>query len=113
MPKGGLPLTPTLRVDMGWQSGDRLTCLACHDAHGSQNRWTLRESVKGKTGVTTVDALLVTPVGSGADFRFFCSSCHLLSAATHPGPAAGGADLSAFPIDCTSGGCHTHDGSGL
>ncbi len=34
--------------------------------------------------------VLVVPVGAtGADFRFFCASCHDLTAANHPGPGRG------------------------
>jgi predicted CXXCH cytochrome family protein len=109
----GVSVSPVLRLDMGWKSGDVLTCLDCHDAHGSVNRWTLKTSVQSRTGTGTVDGLLAVPVGSGADLRFFCSGCHDLTAASHPGADAGGADLSLFPIDCTAAGCHTHRGTGL
>jgi hypothetical protein len=91
-----------------------LVCAVCHDPHGSPNRYTLLDTVRAKTGTATAEGLLVVPVGAtGADFRFFCSSCHDLTAATHPGPSDGGADLNQFPIDCTASGCHTHVGNGL
>ena len=103
-----------LRPGMGFSAGDTLVCGDCHDPHGSPNRFTLLDTVRAKTGTMTADALLVVPVGGGGvDLRFFCSSCHDLSASTHPGPAQGGADLSVYPLDCTASGCHRHVGNGL
>jgi len=107
-------VSPQLRADMGYAKGDVLTCRGCHDAHGSTNRFGLRESVSAKNGAQTVDGLLVVPLpGGGADLRFFCASCHEVGPTTHPDAAAGGADLSVWPLDCTSSGCHTHAGTGL
>ncbi len=108
----GASVSPNLRTDMGYSAGDTLVCGSCHDSHGSPNRYTLLDEVRGKAGTPTVSAVLVVPVGAaGADFRFFCASCHDLTAANHPGPGLGGADLTVFPLDCTS--CHAHAGNGL
>jgi hypothetical protein len=99
---------------MGYSAGDALTCASCHDSHGSVNRFTLLESVRSKSGTSSVDSLLVFPMPSGgADLRFFCASCHELSPTSHPGPGAGGADLTLWPLDCTASGCHNHAGNGL
>lgn len=111
---GGLVRAPTtLRADMGYLPGDPVACQKCHEPHGSANRWNLRESVTSKSGTLTVSGLLVYPVGSGADVRFFCNACHDVTPASHPTTAAGGADISVFPMDCISSGCHRHGVSGL
>ena len=111
---GGTSTNPRLLPTMGYAAGDSLTCEACHDPHGSPNRFMLLDTVRAKSGTMTADALLVVPVaGGGADLRFFCSSCHDVSASTHPGPAQGGADLSVYPLDCTASACHRHVGNGL
>ncbi len=111
---GGAASNPNLRPEMGYSKGDTMTCNACHDPHGSPNRFTLLDTVHSKTGTTTADGLLVVPLsGGGADLRFFCSSCHDVSALTHPAAGAGGADLNTFPLDCTAFGCHRHVGNGL
>ena len=92
----------------------RWTCTSCHDSHGSTNGAALRESISAKTGTPTVDALMTVPVPGGADLRFFCGACHIVGGvATHPGPLAGGADLSIYPQNCMASGCHTHVGTGL
>ncbi len=110
----GASVSPNLRVDMGWAKGDVLRCDTCHDSHGSLNRFALRDSVSAKTSTLTADALQVVALaGGGADFRFFCSACHVVGPATHPGPLDGGADLSLWPINCIQSGCHTHMGTGL
>ncbi len=109
----GASVSPSLRADMAYEAGDSLGCAACHDPHGSQNRYALRDSVSSQGDTMSVDAILVVPAGTGYDFRFLCAACHELTAASHPGPGLGGADLSSFPIDCTASGCHTHAGSGL
>ncbi len=102
-----------LRPDMGWAPGDPLSCETCHDPHGSLNRWGLAESVAASGTPIVVEGLAVVPVGSGADVRFFCGSCHIVGPSTHPGVMEGGADLTVWPIDCTAGGCHAHAGTGL
>lgn len=103
---GGTAAGAHLRPGMGYAAGDKLSCSTCHDPHGSTNRWTLRHSVPSKDGTTAANGLLVRslPAG-GADFRLFCAGCHSLAA--HPtGP--GGADLTVWPLDCTT--CHSHAG---
>jgi predicted CXXCH cytochrome family protein len=96
---------PHLRLEMGYAKGDALSCVTCHDPHGSTNRWTLLESVPSKEGTRHAGALLVRPVeGGGADLRLFCSGCHVLT--SHPTATEGGADLTLWPIDCTR--CHSH-----
>lgn len=101
-----------LRADMGYSAEDKLTCDSCHDPHGSPNRSTLAASVSSEDGTRVVSGLLVYPMaGGGADVRFFCASCHDVGPANHPDPGSGGADLSVWPLDCTS--CHAHSGSGL
>jgi len=110
----GSSVDPNLRVDMGWAKGDTLRCDSCHDSHGSLNRFVLGDSVSAKATSVTAGPLQVVPLaGGGADFRFFCSGCHVVGPATHAGPLEGGADLSAWPIDCTQSDCHTHTGTGL
>jgi predicted CXXCH cytochrome family protein len=110
---GGSGSPRHLRSGMGFAQGDSLSCESCHDSHGSQNRWALAESVGALGTSAKADGLAVVRVGSGADLRFFCGSCHEVGPSTHPGPSEGGADLRQWPIDCTAGGCHTHAGSGL
>ena len=108
----GASVNPNLRTDMGWVKGATLRCDSCHDSHGSLNRFVLRDSVSAKSTSLTAEPLQVVPLaGGGADLRFFCSGCHVVGPATHP--LDGGADLSAWPIDCTLSGCHTHMGTGL
>ncbi len=102
-----------LRPDMNYAPGDPLSCEVCHDPHGSSNRWGLAESVAASGTPVVVDGLTVVPVGSGADLRFFCGSCHIVGPTTHPDATEGGADLTVWPIDCTAGGCHAHAGTGL
>jgi predicted CXXCH cytochrome family protein len=103
---GGRSTTdPHLRPEMGYAKGDALSCVTCHDPHGSTNRWTLLESVPSKEGTRHANALLVRPVlASGADLRLFCSGCHVL--ASHPTVTQHGADLTLWPVDCTP--CHFH-----
>jgi predicted CXXCH cytochrome family protein len=102
-----------LRPDMAWAAGDPMTCGNCHEPHGSHNRYHLLETVRSKGATMSVSGLVVIPVGTGADMRFFCAACHIVGPTTHPGPGLGGADLTVFPIDCTAGGCHSHAGSRL
>jgi photosystem II stability/assembly factor-like uncharacterized protein len=103
------PGEPRLRPGAGAQAGAVLPCVECHDAHGSTNRWSLRESIAPDAATGAHTGLLVEPLdGGGADLRLFCAGCHLLD--LHPSVASGGADLTRWPIDCT--GCHRH-GSGL
>jgi len=110
----GTSVNPNLRIDMGWAKDDLLRCESCHDSHGSLNRFALRDSVAAKTSTLTADALQVVPLpGGGADLRFFCSACHVVGPATHPGPLDGGADLTLWPVNCIQSGCHTHAGTGL
>ena len=110
-----------LRPDMGYTTATATTldCNTCHDPHGTSNAFALKESVVSRNGNTTVSGLSVVEIpGSGGtpagyDMRFFCSSCHILTAASHASLVpTSEADLARFPIDCT--GCHKHvldDGS--
>lgn len=108
----GTPAAVHLRPEMGYSAEDTMTCAACHDSHGSPNRFMLLDTVRSKSGTDSVSGLLVAPLpNGGADMRFFCSSCHELTPETHPGAASGGADLSVWPLDCTA--CHKHVGNGL
>jgi predicted CXXCH cytochrome family protein len=108
-----------LRADMGYTTGTTLDCDACHDPHGASNAFALKESVVSQSGDATVSGLSVveaTGAGGGLagyDMRFFCSSCHVLTAASHASLVpTSEVDLARFPIDCTR--CHKHmldDGS--
>ena len=66
-----------------------LSCLDCHEPHGSENRSLLRTTVNGKSGI------MITVTG---EWYEFCTACH--SADTHKLSGA-----------CNTNGCHTH-GSG-
>jgi hypothetical protein len=71
-----------------------LSCLDCHEPHGSENEWLLRTSVNGK------DNISVPGPGRWMDF---CTACHT--------------DITVHysPWDTTtncyqpSGSCHRHD----
>ena len=66
-----------------------LSCLDCHEPHGSENRSMLRTTVNGKSGI------YITVTG---EWYEFCTACH--SSDTHKLSGA-----------CNTNGCHTH-GSG-
>ncbi len=112
---GGAIATPSyLRSDSGYVQGDVISCEICHDPHGSPNRWALTDTIVSKEGAVTARGLLVYPLPSGgADLRFFCSGCHDVGPSTHPGASSGGADLSVWPLDCSTAACHAHIGTGL
>lgn len=63
-----------------------LSCLDCHEPHGSENRSMLRTTVNGKTGIQ----IAVT-----GEWYAFCTGCH--ASDTHKTSGA-----------CNTNGCHTH-----
>ena len=72
-----------------------LSCLDCHEPHGSENEWLLRTTVNGK------DNIEITESGRWLDF---CTACHVLDGCRcwHDGNGGDGA----APICST---CHYHD----
>jgi predicted CXXCH cytochrome family protein len=123
---------PGLHADSGYGYNDALSCMTCHEPHGTVNNYNLREDVLMSDGtsprhgrmlvriVTDIDG---TPdPGKVFDTRFFCSSCHdfdIHDATSYPrrhdgtSHGAGGANknLRVFPTTCTAKSCHAHDSS--
>lgn len=101
-----------LRPEMGYTTGITLQCSACHDGHGTVNTYALKQDVRSLDGTKVRSGLLVARVpGGGADFRFFCSSCHIITPAGHAAAAASKGmtvDISTFPTNCMGSGCHQH-----
>jgi len=71
-----------------------LSCLDCHEPHGSPNEFLLRQEVNG----VQVNVVHGGPI-SGGNWCDFCSACH---EQPHGGPNCGG-----MTLDC-SAGCHSH-----
>jgi hypothetical protein len=50
-------------------TGNVLSCMDCHESHGSPNRYLIRQEVNGQVLSGTVG-------GAAADFGFLCRECH-------------------------------------
>lgn len=94
------PTTPLINVASTYSSSPHgaLSCVDCHDSHGSPNAYMLRTSVTPSGSATAKNGLIVIPVATGGyDTRFFCNACHDAGQMGNQKP---------LPSDCTS--CHKH-----
>ncbi|HET6498563.1 MAG TPA: cytochrome c3 family protein, partial [Coriobacteriia bacterium] len=98
-----------LRPDMGFSTGETLSCAACHEPHRAPNVGNLRGDVRSKDQASVQTGLLAVDVpGGGTDIRHFCRACHDLPDTAHPDiPGASSPGITSFPIDCTA--CHNHE----
>jgi predicted CXXCH cytochrome family protein len=111
--------TPILNPASGYAYQDTLSCLTCHESHGTINNSNLRCDVPAKDGTTLATARLLVPrldssgneTGS-YDTRFFCMSCHLRQANNPPNHSATNQNQPKtfyyFPTTCSDRACHTH-----
>ena len=107
-----------LRPEMGYSTGDVLSCDHCHDGHGTVNPKNLRQNIRSADGGTVVNGLLVAPVSAdpldGYDLRFFCGACHDISPERHleasADSSAGATSIETFPMNCMGSQCHGHMG---
>ncbi len=122
--RGGAVLDPV----MGYENGQTLSCMTCHEPHGTINNYNLRGDVPAIDGTFPKERLLLVqsldttgqPIPGAFDTRFFCSSCHLQTS----DPATG--DMTSppqhqqtsasndktyywFPSGCTASDCHVHE----
>ena len=121
---------------MGYENGQTLSCMTCHEPHGTINNYNLRGDVPALDGTFPKNRMLLvqnlsgptTPVDGAFDTRFFCSSCHLyvydpgdpsdpLASPPDHMRTEGGAQSQArsyyfFPSGCTNTACHMHGSTG-
>ena len=96
-----------LRPEMGYAIGDALTCVSCHNGHGTVNPVNLKQDISSADGSLVINGLLVATVpGGGYDTRFFCGACHDITPARHLTATGGATSIATFPLDCTE--CHSH-----
>jgi len=111
--------TPILNPSSGYAFGDTLSCLACHEAHGTVNSSNLRCDVRAKDGTALATARLLVPrldaSGNSTgdyDTRFFCMSCHLRQINNPPSHASTNQNQPKtfyyFPTTCSARACHAH-----
>ncbi len=112
------------QATMGYENGMTLSCMTCHEPHGTVNNYNLRSDVPNIDGEFPKEDLLVVqvldasgnPVADSYDTRFFCHSCHLHTAASPSGHSS--TNLSqpknyrVFPNGCTDRACHSHESTG-
>ncbi len=108
---------PVLDPAVGYVRGDTLSCMSCHEPHGTINNYNLRSDVVADDGTSPrTNRLLVRVVDASGnetgyfDTRFFCFSCHVQTTASPQGHLSGTAakDLNMFPNNCTDKACHQH-----
>lgn len=56
-----------------------LSCMDCHEPHGSVNRFLIREGVNGGTAVTDVEKLASENPDNTKEWKSLCSKCHDVS----------------------------------
>jgi hypothetical protein len=111
--------TPILNSASGYAYDDTLSCLACHESHGTINESNLRCDVRAKDGTVLATARMLVPVLDSAgqptgdyDTRFFCMSCHLRQTNNPPQHSATNRNQPKtfyyFPTTCSARACHTH-----
>jgi predicted CXXCH cytochrome family protein len=111
--------TPILNSASGYAYDDTLSCLACHESHGTINESNLRCDVRAKDGTVLATARMLVPVLDSAgqptgdyDTRFFCMSCHLRQTNNPPNHSATNRNQPKtfyyFPTTCSARACHTH-----
>jgi len=111
--------TPILNPASGYAYNDTLSCLTCHEPHGTINNFNLRCDVIAKDGSVLTEARLLVPrldtSGNPTgeyDTRFFCMSCHLRTSANPPNHASTQANQPKtfyyFPTTCSARACHQH-----
>lgn len=105
---------------MGYEHDSTLSCLACHEPHGTANNYNLRQDVPALDGSFPKDNMLLatsTKVQGEAamyDTRFFCGACHLnedirAAGGSHTATQAGNdKTMRWFPNGCTRSDCHVH-----
>lgn len=111
--------TPILDSASGYAYNDTLSCMTCHEPHGTVNNYNLRSDVLAADGsALTTSRLLVprldasgNPTGS-FDTRFFCMSCHQRTTTNPPNhnstQASQPKTFYYFPTTCTDRACHAH-----
>ncbi len=116
---------PKLDVTMGYAKGQTLSCMVCHEPHGTINNYNLRSDVPAIDGTFPKQDLLLVqsldsngaPLAGQFDTRFFCSSCHEITTAYPPDHdqtgTANDKSFLWFPNNCTSSQCHSHETSSL
>lgn len=112
--------TPVLDPATGYTLGDTLSCMTCHEPHGTINNYNLRSDVLGAdgnpvaTGRLLVKRLDETGAPTGVfDTRFFCASCHRITTESPPDhrdatKANQPKNLEYFPNGCSAEDCHAH-----
>lgn len=112
--------SPALDAAMGYVNNDSLSCMTCHEPHGTINNYNLRSDVPAKNGTYPKSgrllAYVLTPTGDRAaeryDVRFFCMSCHVntgTSPSQHFTDTVTDKTLRYFPTSCTNKDCHVHN----
>ncbi|MDA3937198.1 MAG: hypothetical protein PF636_10175, partial [Actinomycetota bacterium] len=113
-------MSPVLDPAVGYARGDTLSCMSCHEPHGTINNFNLRSDVIAKNGTSPKsNRLLVRILDSSGnptgayDTRFFCFSCHVQTGSSPAGhfmttKPAQPKTLYYFPNTCTDRACHQH-----
>ena len=112
--------TPILNPASGYSYNDTLSCMVCHEPHGTINNYNLRCDVLAFDGSTLATARLLVPRFDASgdptgdyDTRFFCMSCHLRQVNNPPSHTSTNVNqpmtFAFFPTSCTDRACHVHD----